>query len=252
MNLIALTTDFGPSSHYVAQMKGVILSALPDARFIDVTHAVRPQSIRHAEVVLRSSAFCMPLGTVHLVVVDPGVGTARRPIAVAARGLTFVGPDNGILGVALAQPGAHAVVLDRAEMFRAPLSNTFHGRDLFAPVAAELAAGLPISEVGTPIDDAIPSTLPAPAVDVGRVRGETLIADDFGNLLTNIPANELDDSWRIEVDGEPATWVPTYGGSPDAQLLALCGSDGYVEIAVKNGAAHGRVACGVEVVCTRE
>jgi S-adenosylmethionine hydrolase len=194
----------------------------------------------------------MPLGTVHVVVVDPGVGTDRRAIAVAARGMTFVGPDNGVLGVALCQPGAHAVVLDRAEMFRAPLSNTFHGRDLFAPVAAELAAGLPLGEVGSAIDDAAPSTLPAPTLEAGRARGEALIADHFGNLLTNIPATELDDSWRIEVDGRPATWVRTYGDSPDDQVLALCGSDGYVEIAVKNGAAHDRFACGAEVVCTRE
>jgi len=242
--LIALTTDFGPSSHYVAQMKGVILSSLPEARFVDITHAIPPQSIRHAEVVLRSSAFAMPLGTVHIVVIDPGVGTDRRPIAVCARGMTFVGPDNGVLSVALCQPGACAVVLDRAEMFRAPLSNTFHGRDLFAPVAAELAAGLPIGEVGTAIDDAAPSTLPAPNLTAGRIRGEALVADHFGNLMTNIPATDIDDSWRVEVDGRSVRWVRTYGDGADDQALALCGSDGYVEIAVKNGAAHDCFACG--------
>jgi S-adenosylmethionine hydrolase len=250
--LIALTTDFGPSSHYVAQMKGVILSAVPEAHILDITHAIPPRSIRHAEVMLRSAAFSMPVGTVHVVVVDPGVGTERRPIAVTARGTTFVGPDNGVLGVAVREPGARAVVLDRTSLFRRPVSHTFHGRDLFAPVAAELAAGLCLQDVGTAIDDPMPSTLPDPVVGDDQTRGEVLIADRFGNLLTNIPATHLDSQWRVRVAGEAARWVRTYGDARGDELLALAGSDGYIEIAVRNGSASSRIPDRAEVVCTRE
>ncbi|MEE8409147.1 MAG: SAM-dependent chlorinase/fluorinase [Myxococcota bacterium] len=252
--LIALTTDFGAGSHYVAQMKGVIYSALPAARIVDVTHAIRPQSIRHAEVVFRSTAFCMPLGTVHVVVVDPGVGTDRRPIAVTAAGMTFVGPDNGVLGLALKQDGARAVVLDRRSFFREPVSPTFHGRDIFTPVAAELAAGLALDDVGTPIDDAIPSTLPAVAKHANGVTGEVLAADDFGNLLTNIPGRyigAIGDSWTVRVDGRVAERVRTYGEGPAQTPLALVGSDGYLEIAVRDGSAVALFGTddGLEIEC---
>lgn len=235
--LIALTTDFGAGSHYVAQMKGVIYSALPSARIVDVTHAIRPQSIRHAEVVFRSTAFCMPLRTVHVVVVDPGVGTGRRPIAVEAAGMTFVGPDNGVLGVALGQEGARAVHLDRTSFFRQPVSSTFHGRDIFAPVAAELAAGLTVDDVGTSIDDALPSTLPAATKHADAVHGEVLVADAFGNLLTNIPGRDVQPSWTVCVDGRETQRVRTYGDGAADVALALVGSDGYLEIAVRNGSA---------------
>src|SRR5687768_15831145 len=136
--LIALTTDFGAGSAYVAQLKGVLLSALPEARLLDVTHGVPAGSIREAELVVRAVAFALPLGTTHIVVVDPGVGTPRRGIAVHAAGMTFVGPDNGVLGIPAAMPGARAVTLDRPHLFREPVAPTFHGRDIFAPVAAEL------------------------------------------------------------------------------------------------------------------
>jgi len=165
--LIALTTDFGASSPYVAQMKAVLLNALPEAVLVDVTHAIPPRSIRDAEVVLRGAAFQFPVGTTHVVVIDPGVGTARQPIAVQARGLTFVGPDNGVLALALGEAHARAVCLDRPAFFREPVSATFHGRDLFAPVAAELAAGLPLTEVGSPLEHWQPSTLPQPMLTTG-------------------------------------------------------------------------------------
>ncbi len=249
--IITLTTDFGSSSGYVAEVKAVLLSAVPDARLVDVAHDLPPQSIRHAEVVLRRVAFAFPVGTVHLVVVDPGVGTPRRPLAVQARGLGFVGPDNGVLGVALASPGARAVVLDRPHLFREPVSRTFHGRDVFAPVAAELAAGLPLESLGTAIGDALPSTLPAPRVEGTRVRGETLAADAFGNLATNVPARLLGPAHRITAGGRPAERVGTYGEATPGVLLALVGSDGYLEIAARDGSAArllGR-SDAVEVVC---
>jgi len=251
--LIALTTDFGSGSPYVAQMKGVLLSALPEARLVDVTHDIPAHSIRHAEIVLRASAFAFPLGAVHVVVIDPGVGTDRRPIAVQAAGVTFVGPDNGVLGVAIKQKSAVAVVLDRPEFFRAPLTSTFHGRDLFAPVAAELAAGMPLTEVGSVIGDARASTLPEPIVDGDTVRGITLVADTFGNLMTNIPADLCGPAPEVRVAGRRARWARTYGDAEQGELLALSGSEGFIELALPRQSAARELAGGVdlEVECIR-
>jgi S-adenosyl-L-methionine hydrolase (adenosine-forming) len=233
--IAALTTDFGLSSPYVAQMKAVLLAAVPDVRLVDVTHDLPPQSLRHAEVVLRAAAFAFPLGTVHLVVVDPGVGTERRPIAVRSRGLTFVGPDNGVLGIALEQPDAKAVVLDRPELFRHPVSPTFHGRDIFAPVAAVLGKGLALEDVGSAITDAVPSRLPKLRREGGRSYGETLVADSFGNLLTNIPGAFV--KGAVIVAGKSARLVRTYHEGAQGEILALTGSDGYLEIAVRDSSA---------------
>ncbi|OGQ80955.1 MAG: hypothetical protein A2289_12310 [Deltaproteobacteria bacterium RIFOXYA12_FULL_58_15] len=248
--LFALTTDFGPSSPYVAQMKGVILSGVPNARIVDVSHAIPPQSIRAAEVVLRSCAFCMPTGTVHVVVVDPGVGTDRRAIAVSTAGTVFVGPDNGVLGQITARPDAMVVALDNRALFRQPVSSTFHGRDIFAPVAVELACGLSLTDVGTPIDDPVASTLPKASARGNVVCGETLCADHFGNLLTNIPWRAANDA-RITVGGVPARVVETYGKGGDGELLAVGGSDGFLEIAMKQARASDLFGNGVEVLCGR-
>jgi len=250
--IVTLTTDFGLDSPYVAQMKGVLLSNGRDPQLVDITHLVPPQSIRHAEVMLRAAAFAFPLGTVHLVVVDPGVGTPRRAIAVEARGMRFVGPDNGVLGLALAEPGARAVVLDHAEIFLHPVSATFHGRDVFAPVAAELADGAALTEVGTLIDDARPTTLPAPRVEAGEVHGEVLIADSFGNLLTNIPAALAAAVTHIEIAGHPAERVRTFGDGPRGTLLVIEGSEGFLELAIRDGSAaslFGGAHQGLEVRC---
>jgi S-adenosylmethionine hydrolase len=252
--LITLTTDFGAGSAYVAQVKGVLLSALPTARLVDVTHELPAHDIAAAEVCLRGTAFSFPLGTTHLVVVDPGVGTARRALAVQARGMTFVGPDNGVLGVALAQPGARVVNLDRPELFRHPVASTFHGRDLFAPVAAELAAGLDLDQVGQSITDAQPSTLPPARFDVDSASGEVLAADRFGNLTTNLGVGELErcfGDWQASVDGRPLRRCATYGDADRGDLVVLAGSDGYLEVAVREGSAAehlGRVR-GVPVQC---
>lgn len=250
--IIALTTDFGTASGYVAQVKAVLLSASPSTRIVDVSHEVSPHSVREAELLLRGVAFAFPVGTVHVVVVDPGVGTSRRGIAVRARGLTFVGPDNGVLGVALATPGAECVALDRPHLFRAPVAPTFHARDVFAPVAAELAGGLALEDAGTPIADALPSTLPVPRVSRSRVEGEVLGSDRFGNLLTNVPGRLA--GKRVLVAGRAAQLVRTYGEGPREALLALVGSDGYVELAVREGSAASLLAAaaGVPVICELE
>ncbi|MBI3178228.1 MAG: SAM-dependent chlorinase/fluorinase [Deltaproteobacteria bacterium] len=249
MPLVAFTSDFGAASPYVAQVKGVLLSALNGVHIVDVTHAIRPYAIGDAEVVLRSVAFAMPKGAVHLVVIDPGVGTRRRAIAVQARGMSFVGPDNGVLGVALRAPGARAVLLDRPALFRAPVAPTFHGRDIFAPVAAELARGISLDEVGSPITDAVASTLPAARQRSREVTGETLAGDAFGNLTTNIPAHWVPASWRVYAGDQECVRVRTYGEATHDRLLALAGSDGYLEIAMREGSAAAACGVGAEVVC---
>jgi S-adenosyl-L-methionine hydrolase (adenosine-forming) len=237
---IALTTDFGWGSSYVAQLKGVIASLAPNAGIIDVAHDLPSFSLRHAEVLLRSTAFAFPVGTVHVVVVDPGVGTARRPLAVKAAGMHFVGPDNGILGGPLAQTGAQCVVLDKPELFMANVSHTFHGRDIFAPVACELAQGMPLQEVGSPINDPLPSTLPAATRADGAVRGETLCADRYGNLTTNIPARWCAPDAALLVDGRLLRRVRTYGEAQPGDSVSLTGSDGFMEVAVREGSAWER------------
>ncbi len=247
--VIALTTDFGVGSPYVAQMKGVLLSASPDIVLVDVAHDLPAYDVRTAELLLRSTAFAFPLGTVHLVVVDPGVGGPRRAIAVAVRGMSFVGPDNGVLGALAAVQGAETVVLDRTALHRTPTAPTFHGRDIFAPVAAELAMGLPLAEVGTRITDAKPSTLPLALERGGALHGVTLGADRYGNLTTNILS-----SWLgvVEVNGKRPRVVRTYAEASHGELVALSGSDGYVEIAKREGSAAAELgAHGTEVVCRR-
>jgi len=255
--LITLTTDFGSGSTYVAQLKGVLLSRLPTARIVDVSHDLAAHDIGTAELHLRGTAFAFPLGTTHLVVVDPGVGTTRRPIAVTARGMTFVGPDNGVLGVALAQGQARCVHIDKPDLFRYPVSTTFHGRDIFAPVAAELAAGLTLDDVGTELGDPIPSTLPTPRVDGDRIVGESLGADRFGNLLTNLNAAVVGAElgpYTTQVAGDAVARSETYGAAAQGALMVLEGSDGYLEVAVREGSAAERLGAdrGVIVECRRD
>ncbi len=236
--VVTLTTDFGAGSAYVAELKGVLLSAVPQARLVDVSHDLPPFDLVAAEVLLRRTAFAFPLGTTHIVVIDPGVGGERRPLAVRSRGNTFVGPDNGVLGVALAQPDAVAVVLDRPEFHRRCRSSTFHGRDIFAPVAGVLAAGLKLADVGTPIADALRSRLPVRSRDQDRLRGTILASDRFGNLTTNLPGDEVCRQESLRVESQAFKWVDTYVEITDNRPTALIGSDGYIELAVREGSAR--------------
>lgn len=251
--IIALTTDFGVGSTYVAQLKGVLLSALPAACIVDACHDLPPYDLRAAEVFLRGVAFAFPLGTVHLVVVDPGVGTARRGIAVQARGTFFVGPDNGVLGQAIAEPDSRVVVLGAPGLAREPVTSTFHGRDVFAPVAAELAGGVGLEQLGTLIRDAASSGLPRPRVEKDEIVGEVLAADRFGNLTTNIRARDVPPEWRVRAAGRDAVRARTYGEASPGILLSLAGSDGFLELSVREASA-ARLLGGerdIEVRCSR-
>jgi S-adenosyl-L-methionine hydrolase (adenosine-forming) len=254
--LITLTTDFGLDDNFVGVMKGVIAGIAPEARVVDLSHAVPPQDVAAGAFVLATGFEFFPEGTIHVAVVDPGVGSARRAIALAAGGYTWVAPDNGLLGYALAAlaaagrlggrwldgwwrlgADARAVELTEREYWRATLSLTFHGRDVFAPVAAHLAAGVPLGALGRPVDRVQALALPPPERDGDGWRGQVVYVDRFGNLVTNISERELELArWRVSVAGrEIAGLSPSYTAMQD--LGAIFGSAGYLEIAAPNDSA---------------
>jgi S-adenosyl-L-methionine hydrolase (adenosine-forming) len=240
MTIITLTTDFGLADGYVGIMHGVILSIAPEARLVDLSHAVAPQNIRQAAYILQRAWPYFPAGTVHLAVVDPGVGGARRAIAVRAGGMAYVGPDNGLFSAALAQPGAQVFVLDRLQYWLSDVSRTFHGRDIFAPVAAHLAHGVPAEDMGTPGEDALRLAIREPirpAQDL--IQGEVAYVDHFGNLITNIPGAWLAEGhWHCQVGGHTIhQFCTVYAKAPPGTLLTLVSSAGTVEIAQRSGSA---------------
>lgn len=243
--IITLTTDFGTRDAYVAAMKGVILSRCPDVRLVDVTHEIAPQEVMEAAFVLRGAAPHYPEGTIHLVVVDPGVGTSRRAVALCHGGHRFVGPDNGVFSLALDEsPPDEAVVLDRPAFWRVPEpSATFHGRDVFAPVAAHLAAGLALADVGTPTDRLEPLHWALPIADEQGVQGWVVHIDRFGNCITNISRSLFDERCagrrvRCYAGGAILAGVrTTYDTVAPGEPLALFGSSGLLEIAVNTGNA---------------
>lgn len=243
MPVVTLLTDFGASDSYVAEMKGVLLTDCPDAVLVDVTHAVPPGDVRAGAYLLGRAWHRFPSGTIHLAVVDPGVGTARSALAIRAHGHCFVGPDNGLFTPVLRDAEVEIVVLPTPER-AAP---TFHGRDLFAPAAAALACGTPLEVLGQPLSG-IPQrlTYTEPHYEGKSVVGEIVYVDRFGTLVTNLNT-ELFPSYAIlEVEGlEIGPLRRTFGDVPTGGLLAYVGSDGAVEIAVRDGSAARRLGMGV-------
>lgn len=245
---ITLLTDFGMTDHFVGVLKGVIDGIAPGARVIDISHAVRPYALDQARFLLAQSWPYFPAGTVHVVVVDPGVGSARRAIVVKASGHFFVGPDNGVLTDVLTLNDAKVRVIENRALMRSEISATFHGRDVFAPVAAHLAAGVSFEEVGPLIDDAVRlATLAATQIADGRWRGAVVHIDRFGNLITNLPnALGAGPGCTIEVGGVKIHGVaPNYASAAGDAPIAAAGSSGMLEIAVNRGDAAR--ALGVEI-----
>lgn len=273
--IITLTTDFGGSSSYVGMMKGVIHARLPAAVVVDITHGVTPQAIREGAFLLRVAYPYFPAGTVHVAVVDPGVGTARRALCLDAPGIgRFVGPDNGLFTPLLdAHPDLLAREITNPAYLRQPISSTFHGRDVFAPAAAALAGGAPVAAIGPALDPAGLARLEGfqprwERVPGGglRLAGEVVHIDRFGNLITTIARDLFAEvgparlaSTRVAVRGAAAAAihacrgiVATYGEGRPGAPVALFGSAGYLEIARVNGRAdrYGRgrrVALGAAV-----
>jgi S-adenosylmethionine hydrolase len=244
MAIITLTTDFGDHDPYVGIMKGVILGVAPDARLVDITHQIPPQNIDEAAFALENARPFFPPGTVHLAVIDPGVGSERRPILVTTDRETYVGPDNGLLSFALALPGSQAWTLDRPEYWLPEVSRTFHGRDIFAPVAARAALGASPGELGTRIDDPVRRTLlRAEQSRNGEITGHVIHVDRFGNLMTNIPGAWLaGQAWTCEIAGVLVRGpVSTYAAAPPGELLLLVSSNGAAEIAAREASAAERL-----------
>jgi S-adenosylmethionine hydrolase len=238
--IITLLTDFGLSDSYVAEVKGMLLSRAPGATLVDVSHQVAPGDLRAGQYLLARAWHRFPAGTVHLAVVDPGVGTARRALAAEAAGHRLVAPDNGLL----------SFLPDAARFVSLPLPEgaapTFHGRDLFAPAAAALAMGAALEDLGTPITDASRSPLPAPHHDGVAVVGEVLHVDRFGTLISNIPGGEVEPGVRIRVEGtDVGALRRTFRDAERGAVVAVVGSGGTVEIAVRDGSAARLLGVGV-------
>jgi hypothetical protein len=245
--LITLTTDFGLRDPFVGIVKGVIATRAPGVRVVDVTHGIPPQDVVAGALVLRHAVPYFPRGAVHVAVVDPGVGSARRALCLETDVGCFVGPDNGLLTLA-APPGRvrRAVVLTEERFFLSPRSATFHGRDVFAPVAAALATGTDVDALGPPCSDPLPSPVPEPVVEAHRAHGEVVYVDRFGNLTTNVPDGPLlRRARRVRVGDVTLDAVsPSYAAVPVGAPVAVVNSWGLLEIAVRDGAARTALGCG--------
>jgi hypothetical protein len=249
MPIITLTTDFGLEDEYVGVTKGVILGLAPQVRIIDLCHTIRPRDIRQASFILQAAAPFFPKETIHLAVVDPGVGTNRQLLAVRAMGQVFLGPDNGILTPFLQdQLFEEAIFLDCPHLYRRPLSATFHGRDILAPVAAALTNGAGLSRLGPPALKENLIKLASPTLQIdrihGNIAGSVIHIDHFGNLTTNIHQRDLAgltaDPASIQIfhkQQQVTGLASSYASLPNGRVLALIGSRGYLELAASNGNA---------------
>ena len=251
--IITLLTDFGLKDGNVGAMKGVILGIAPQARLVDLSHLAGPQDVRQGAWILGRAGPYFPEGTIHLAVVDPGVGTERRPIAARLGGQLFVGPDNGLMTRLLEtaeserRPTAF-VRLDRPELWLPQVSDVFHGRDIFAPVAAYLANGAPLESVGSPLADPVRLNLPRPVTVAGGLRGVVEHIDHFGNVRTNIQRADCGRQAPLAVRigaTQVNAFVRTFGERPAGELIALFGSSGDLVLAVVNGNAAQRLGAKV-------
>ena len=240
---IVLLTDFGYTDPFVGIMKGVMAGIAPDARVIDLTHGILPQHIFQGAFVLYRSMDYFPRGTIFCAIVDPGVGTARRPIALKTRDFYFVGPDNGLLWPAAHANGIEACrSLDNPDFFLPSVSKTFHGRDIFAPVSARLWLGTPFEEFGGQVDTPVSLEFPVPEYKDDALVLTVMDKDRFGNLTLNLSLDTfqpfLGMAFSLDFKGTSIhSFHETYGQADDAHPFILAGSSGFIEVAVKNGNA---------------
>jgi len=247
--LITLTTDFGLSDHYVGAMKGVILSICPRARIVDISHGVSAFEIAEAAFTLSQAYRYFPRGAVHVVVVDPGVGTSRRPILAQAAGQYFIAPDNGVLSMIYARETHRVRAISVARYFLQPVSNTFHGRDVFAPVAAHLAGGVPAARFGKLIADYLRLDFDKPTRTGRRTwTGAILKVDRFGNLVTNFSATDFPDldqrPFEMAVGPQRIDAIARhYAERGPGEAFLILGSAGYYEISVGQASAAKLLGC---------
>ncbi|MBI2525038.1 MAG: SAM-dependent chlorinase/fluorinase [Candidatus Rokubacteria bacterium] len=241
--IVTLTTDFGLRDPFVGVMKGVILTICPEARLVDLTHEIAPHDVLGAQLALEASAPFFPAGTVHLAVVDPGVGSARRALGVQAGTQCFVGPDNGLLSFALRAPGWTAVALTEEAYRLMPVSRTFHGRDVFAPAAAHLARGTSLDRLGPAVLDPARLEIPTARLEGSALVGEVIAEDRFGNLITSLTAEGLAGlagSGTVEI--EVGAWRigplrSSYAEGEPGMPAPIVGSRGRLEVFVREGSA---------------
>ena len=251
--IITLTTDFGLSDPYVGMMKGVVLSINPDARIVDISHQVKAGAVSPAAGLMQETSTFFPKGSIHIGVVDPGVGSDRRPILIRTEDHFFIGPDNGLFWpIIKSNEHVDVIHLNKDEYFLPRVSHTFHGRDIFAPVAAHLSRGINPLKMGTIITDPVQLLLPVSQQHGDILSGQIIRIDNFGNMITNIRKNDLDK--HVGTD-RPAVKVgnliienvhETYAETEEGELLALIGSSECLEIAVNLGRACDRLELGPE------
>jgi S-adenosylmethionine hydrolase len=229
--IITLTTDFGTTDGYVGELKGVLISSAPDAEIIDITHDIPPQDVERARLTVARIWRRFPEGSIHVVVVDPGVGSERAALAVASDGRFLVGPDNGVLSPALLIPSARVVALH----VPSGASATFHGRDVFAPAAASLANGASIDALGVEAESPIVRRTPEPTRRAdGAIDGEVIVIDRFGNAVTNLISLR---GGTIEVGSLVIPIRRTYADAKVGEAVAVVGSSGFIEVAIRDGDA---------------
>jgi len=253
-NLITLTTDFGLQDPFVGQIKGAILRRNINAKIVDLTHAIDAHNILGGAVTIRTSYHYFPAGSVHLVIVDPGVGTQRTIIALMADNHLFMAPDNGTLTLIMRDKKIQAVHrVSNPALFPTEVSATFHGRDIMAPVAAALASGMPLDQVGPPIslDDCVQLDFPRTQLDENGITGRVISLDRFGNIRTTITSSNLSNYQPSSFAGifigphRINAISSTYADQPEGELVALIDSAGHLEIAVNRGNAAERIGCKI-------
>jgi S-adenosyl-L-methionine hydrolase (adenosine-forming) len=246
--IVALLTDYGTRDQYAGSLRGAVLAACPDAQVVDISHDIASHAVREAAFVLRATVSVFPAGTAFVAVVDPGVGTNRRGVAIKAGGYFFVGPDNGIFSLVLSDhPEAEVRELTNGALFRPNVSSTFHGRDIFGPVAGALVRGTAFEDVGPRIDDAFHFVFPSPLIGDEVIEGQVIYIDTYGNLVSSIGGAQ----WRAFIEGASGDLtemvaevnrvivpvVTTFGDVPEDDGCAYVGSAGRIEIAVNRGSA---------------
>ncbi|MGB8785547.1 MAG: SAM-dependent chlorinase/fluorinase [Terriglobales bacterium] len=253
--IITLTTDFGLNDHFIGAMKGVILGIAPEAQVVDISHAVQPFDILDGALTISQAYSYFPSGTVHMVIVDPGVGTARRPLILTGERHMFVAPDNGVLSLIYSREERLSVRHVTAQhYFLQPVSNTFHARDIFSPVAANLAKGVEADRFGEEITDYVRFAAPRPKpVDERTLRGVVLKVDRFGNLISNITPQDAPQlfgsapaAFKIVIGGKtPATRICTsYAEGAPGEVFGILGSMGFLEVAANRGSASQLLGAG--------
>ena len=244
--IITLTTDFGEKDYSVGVVKGVILSISPEAKIIDITHQLQPFNLISAALTLKNVHNYYPAGTIHLAVVDPGVGGKRKPVLVHTEKYVFVGPDNGIFSW-INEPGKKVIHLTNSKFFLNPVSSTFHARDIFAPVAAYLSLGVRIDEFGRPVSKIVKLRLPPVQFTKDKLFGEVINVDNFGNLITNIQPEKLKKGLKtLEIKDIKILKVNnTFSSVSQGEILAYWGSAGFLEIGVNCGNATEMLKAGI-------